>query len=195
MCVDEVENHTKANFFFSQTLDKKEEQEEQEEKELDANEETYGSHDEESSTEYSDWEGPADTTDSSILKRREFTDMLPTWTAEEVKEAEAHYVYLEKAEAVLKASLQKASLAARRAAIFGFPEPSPYRDENEDEDDDDDDQDFRIIIGDDDDYQNDGDYGASSSNSQHKRKGKKDKKLSISRQKNKSNGRKKDKRK
>lgn len=77
-------------------------------------------------------------------------------TSQEIEDAKSHYVFPEKASAVLKASLQKAQLAARRAAIFGFPEPSIYRDDDDPlgEDDSEDDGDF--TPGDDD--ERDSDY-------------------------------------
>lgn len=95
------------------------------------------------STDYSDWEGPGltstvSTPTSSILKLREYPEEGTSLTAQEIVEAKSHYVFPEKSAAVLKASLQKAMLAARRAAIFGFPEPSPYRDEDDPLDDEDD---------------------------------------------------------
>lgn len=120
-------------------------------------------------SEYSDWEGITDTVSSpSILKRREFTELEKTWTLEEVEEAKAYYVYPEKSAAVLKASLQKAMQAARRAAIFGFPEPSIYRDEEdplEEEESDEDDKDYNASNDD----SQDGDYESA----KPKKKGKK----------------------
>lgn len=114
--------------------------------------------DDEDGSEYSDWEGITDCVSSpSILKRREFTELEKIWTLEEVEEAKANYVYPEKAAAVLKASLQKAMQAARRAAIFGFPEPSIYRDEDDPFGEDESDEDDKDYNASNDDSQ-DGDY-------------------------------------
>ena len=89
----------------------------------------------EDSTDYSDWEGPEQVSmpipSSSILKQRDHIESDPKLTQQEIEAAKSHYVYPEQSAAVLKASLQKAMLAARRAAIYGFPEPSIYRDDGD----------------------------------------------------------------
>lgn len=69
------------------------------------------------------------TPSPSILKIRDLAES--TLSTQELEDAKSHYVFPEKAAAVLKASLQKAQLAARRAAMFGFPEPSIYRDDDD----------------------------------------------------------------
>lgn len=105
--------------------------------------------DEEESSDYSDWEGPeegaeanGDNSPSGILKRKQYfqaediDEEDTTVVIEEMEEANANFVFPEKSVAVLKESLKKASFAARQAAIYGFPEPSIYRDDNDEDEED-----------------------------------------------------------
>lgn len=116
--------------------------------------------------DFSDWEGIAEKRGTSpensqvtgILKKREFyegddsedeeamvviEEMNDDVVDGELSSANGNYVYPEMSKQVLQASIQKAKVAALQASIYGFPEPSIYRDEDDplglnDEDSDDD---------------------------------------------------------
>lgn len=111
-------------------------------------------------SDYSDWEGIGEKSEeksvSGILKKRQIyegddsDDESATVVIEEMTEDNTistkpgdNYVYPEMSKQVLQASIQKAKAAALQASIYGFPEPSIYRDEDDplglnDEDSDDD---------------------------------------------------------
>lgn len=100
---------------------------------------------EEDDSDFSDWEGPEGETEDSkpqgILKRKQFFEAEDdeeedaTVVIETMEDADSNFVFPEKSAKVLQQSLKKATFAAQQAALYGFPEPSIYRDEDgEDED-------------------------------------------------------------
>lgn len=98
---------------------------------------------EEDNSDYSDWEGPEgeaeDSIPQGILKRKQYFEAEDddeedaTVVIETMEEANANFVLPEKSAKVLQQSLKKASFAAQQAALYGFPEPSIYRDEDGEE--------------------------------------------------------------
>lgn len=103
----------------------------------------------EEESDYSDWEGLADKDQQSdgqeeqdnspagILKRKQYFEAQDdeeedvTVDIESMEVANDQFTYPGKSVVVLKQSLEKATFAASQAALYGFPEPSIYRDEDE----------------------------------------------------------------
>lgn len=102
-----------------------------------------------SEEEYSDWEGIKESDEGSsesksgILKKKQIfeaedsDDEETTVVVEQIDPeaipttGRANNVFPEMSKQVLQASLQKAKQAALMAWMYGFPEPSVYRDEND----------------------------------------------------------------